>query len=116
MTSTDETTRIHAALCQQINERPAALRPQLLFSVLNQETGWEGRPRTDLFCVGWDVNLHSINQLSPQRLSAVNMFVIFTPFNTFGLLGYIILLFIVNCPFISQIHTVALLVCSYFSL
>jgi len=26
----------------------------LVFSVISQEIGWEGRLRNDLFCVGWD--------------------------------------------------------------
>jgi len=31
------------------------------FSVLSQEIGWEERLWNDLFCVGWDINLNSIN-------------------------------------------------------
>jgi len=29
----------------------------LVSSVLDQEIGWEGRLRNDLFCVEWDVKL-----------------------------------------------------------
>jgi len=32
----------------------------LLFSVPNQDIGWEERLRSDLFCVEWDVNPCSI--------------------------------------------------------
>jgi len=34
----------------------------LVFFVLSQEIGWEERLRNAIFCVGWDVNINSVNQ------------------------------------------------------
>ena len=48
------------------------------FSVLSQEIGWEECLRNDLFCVGWDVNLNSVNQSQAKqsiRAALVSVFV-----------------------------------------
>ena len=46
---------VHVSLCHFVLVLLAIVVLGFVSSVLSQETGWEDRLRSDLFCVEWDV-------------------------------------------------------------